>query len=62
MTCVWPFFMALNKRIICLLDDDGAGSRLAKFGDKAFIAPEPFKDIGEMPQSDVNDFISSLDI
>lgn len=57
-----PFFYALNKIVIAILDRGSAGRRLKKFADYAFTTPEPYSDLGEMPQEQVDIFLRSPDI
>lgn len=48
-----------NKRIV-IYDKDAAGRKLAKLGHKAYTVPEPYKDLGDMPQKEATQFIKSL--
>lgn len=54
------WFFLLRKRIIVILDRDAAGGKLAKFGDKAVVVPEPYGDLGDMPQQEATKFIKSV--
>jgi hypothetical protein len=55
-----PWLKSLSKKIITIQDNDDAGSALAKFGDITMKVPHPYKDLGDMPQSEVNRFIESI--
>lgn len=48
-----------NKRIV-IYDNDAAGKKLVKLGHKAYTVPEPYKDLGDMPQKEATKFIKSL--
>lgn len=54
------WFRILRKKIIVICDNDSAGRVLAKFGTKSFSVPEPHKDLGEMPQSEVDKFVGTI--
>lgn len=56
------FFVALGKRVIAILDRDRAGQRLASISDQALNVPEPYHDLGEMPQDSVNRWLEGLGI
>lgn len=55
-----PFFVALGRIVFPVIDRDAAGARLAKFGDLHLVPPEPYKDLGEMSQEDVDRLIGSF--
>jgi len=50
----------LNKNIIAILDNDKAGSKLKNFADSFFTTPDPYKDLGEMPQQEVDIFLRKI--
>ncbi len=50
----------LNKKIIAIIDNDAAGNQMKKYSQKSFTTPEPYKDLGEMPQEEVNKFIKEI--
>lgn len=54
------FFFALQKKIIAIEDRDEAGGKLKSLADKSFTVPEPYKDLGDMPQKEVVEFIKSI--
>lgn len=41
-------------------DDNNSGNKLLKFGNISKIVPTPYKDLGDMPQEEVNLFISNI--
>lgn len=45
---------------IVIQDRDDAGTELGKVGDYIYTVPEPYKDLGEMPQKEVNKFIENI--
>ena len=45
---------------IAILDNDPTGVKLAKFGDIAYKTPDPYKDLNEMPQDEVDQFIFNI--
>jgi DNA primase len=47
----------LGQRVIAILDNDDAGNELKRLADKWYKVPDSFKDLGEMPQGEVNEFI-----
>lgn len=47
----------LNKRTIAVVDNDDAGKALANLTDEHLTTPDPFKDLGEMSQTQVNKFL-----
>jgi hypothetical protein len=51
------WFSAMSKKVIAILDNDDAGSALTKFADYAVKVPEPYKDLGDMPQVEANQLI-----
>lgn len=50
----------LPQRKIVIYDNDEAGKKLAKYGDESYTVPEPFKDLGEMTDEQVKQFIESI--
>jgi DNA primase len=54
------WFKILNKKIIAIVDRDDAGSKLRTIAHEFYITPFPYKDLGEMPQSEVNRFIRNI--
>jgi len=47
----------LPQKIIIIMDNDSSGNKLAKFGDKSVKVPNPWKDLGEMTNDQVRDFL-----
>ena len=47
------------KKIV-IYDDDLGGRKLAKYGTKAYTVPDQFKDLGEMQNTEVKDFLEIL--
>lgn len=47
---------------IVIQDKDEAGSELGKIADYSYTVPEPYNDLGEMPQEEVNKFIENIKI
>lgn len=52
-----PLLIALGRTVIAVCDRDDAGGRLANCADIAVRVPEPFKDLGEMPQEEVDSWL-----
>lgn len=50
----------LPQEIITVVDKDPAGEKLAKVGHRSVTVPDPYKDLGEMPQDEVNAFLQSV--
>lgn len=50
----------LPQEIIVIADKDDAGSRLRKVGNRSFVVPGEYKDLGEMPQQEVNNFLQLI--
>lgn len=53
----------LPQTIVAILDNDiesRAGNKLAKFANIVATVPEPYNDLGDMPQSEVNEFIQNV--
>jgi len=55
-----PWFRSLGKKMIGVLDNDAAGSKLANIVDMKMIVPNPYKDLGEMPQDEVHTLIMNF--
>jgi hypothetical protein len=55
-----PQIKALGRTTVGLLDDDQAGEKLRNLVDFNFTAPQPFKDLGEMPQSEVDVMVQNI--
>ena len=53
------WFAILNKKTIAITDNDEAGRKLGNLTDEFYTVPEPYKDLGEMPQEEVSNFITS---
>lgn len=51
---------SLPQTKIVIADADDAGNSLAEAGDFVFTTPKPYKDLGEMPQNEVNVFIKNI--
>jgi hypothetical protein len=51
---------SLSRYTIAIRDDDKAGTMLKKCADVAFSVPAPYHDLGEMPQLEVNEWLSTL--
>jgi len=59
----WLNVIKQQKRVIAILDNDksnNAGNALKKFAKESYTTPDPYKDLGEMPQDEVNKFINSI--
>lgn len=54
-----PFFKALGKNIIAVIDNDPAGRKLGSVAHKTIVVPEEFNDLGDMPQEEVNKFMAT---
>lgn len=52
-----PWLHALGKRIIAIIDSDAAGRGLKSIADEDISVPEGYKDLGDMPQQDVDELI-----
>lgn len=51
------WFPLLPQKLIVIADDDGPGRKLIKFGDVGYTVPAPYHDLGDMPQTEVNEFV-----
>jgi len=54
------WFYVLPQKIIAILDNDSAGNVLGRMADKAVKVPEPYHDLGDMPQGAATKFIQSV--
>jgi len=54
---------SLSMKIIAILDNDESevGKKLGRFASESYITPEPYKDLGDMPQSEVSSFIKEIE-
>ena len=52
----------LPQEKIAIYDNDGNKDslKLSRYSDKAYHAPDPYKDLGDMPDREVKDFIKGL--
>lgn len=52
---------AMNKFVVVIEDNDAsAGRKLASIGNASVKTPDPYKDLGEMPQDEVNEFLRMI--
>lgn len=58
----WFRIIGKQKRIIGILDNDesNAGDALRKYCAESYKTPDPYKDLGDMPQEEVDSFIGSI--
>lgn len=51
---------SLPQETIAIIDNDEnlSGNKLIKFSDFSFKTPDPYKDLGDMPQNEVNSFLT----
>lgn len=49
-----PWLKALQKYVIAVTDNDAAGRKLKNLADLSLSTPEPYKDLGEMPQDEIS--------
>lgn len=54
------WFQVFPKKTIAVEDNDAAGSKLGNVTDYRIKVPAPYKDLGDMPQDEVNKFVSRL--
>ena len=54
------WFSIMGKKVIVILDGDDAGSKLKSIANVAYKTPKPYKDLGEMKQEDVNQFVADI--
>jgi len=54
------YLSMLGRRLIGILDADEAGTRMASFCDDHYVVPAPHKDLGDMPEKAVKEFIGSI--
>lgn len=55
----WLSILPQKKIIIC--DNDNAGRKLAELGDLSFFVPEKFKDLGDMTDEQIFNFLNTED-
>jgi hypothetical protein len=51
------WFKAMGKHVIAVLDRDAAGNKLRNIANANVVVPEPYKDLGDMPQEEATRFI-----
>ena len=54
------WFTILGKASIAILDNDKAGSTLKNVTNRYVVVPDPYKDLGDMPQEEVTQFIKQI--
>ena len=54
------WFRAMGKVTVAIEDNDSSGSKLRNVCDLHFTVPDPYKDLGDMPQDEVNQFLVSI--
>lgn len=54
------WFQALPSRIIAICDNDKAGRMLSRVADEFITVPDPYKDLGDMPQDEVEAFLNTI--
>ena len=54
------WYRSLPQIKIVIQDRDDAGTELGRIGTYVYTVPEPYKDLGEMPQEEVNEFIRNI--
>lgn len=54
------FFMISGKKVISISDNDKAGRLIRKFADANVELPAGYKDVGEMPQDEVNQMLENF--
>lgn len=54
------WFKAMGKLTIAIEDNDASGSKLRNLCDAHFTVPDPYKDLGDMPQEEATKFIQSI--
>lgn len=45
---------------VAILDTDKAGKKMSRYGDRSFVVPSPYKDLGDMPAQPAQDYINRL--
>ena len=50
----------LPQAIISISDNDSAGQKIRKLSDHMVITPDPYEDLGDMPQNEVNSFLEQV--
>lgn len=53
-----PWLKAMQKYVIAITDNDAAGRKLKKLADLSLSTPEPYKDLGEMPQDEISTWLA----
>lgn len=53
------WFKAMNKLVIAVADNDSAGNKIKSLADIALTTPDPYKDLGEMPQNEIRSWLES---
>ena len=51
---------ALRKYVIVIEDNDAAGVKLGSLGDVSVTVPDPYKDLGDMPQDEATVFVNDI--
>ena len=54
---VRQYLRALPYKLVAICDNDSAGKELAKAADLWYTVPSDYKDLGEMPQEEVNQWL-----
>jgi len=54
------WYSTLPQTKIVIQDRDDAGTELGRVGDYIYTVPEPYKDLGDMSQEEVNKFIENI--
>lgn len=57
---IMPWLKAMDKLVIVVADNDAAGNKLKKLGNIALTTPEPYKDLGEMPQEEIREWLTNV--
>ena len=60
---IHQWLKTLNKHIVCIIDNDenASGSKLKKYGDDFHVVPDPYRDLGDMPQDEVTKFLFEIE-
>jgi hypothetical protein len=51
------WFKAMNKKVIAVCDNDPSGRKLASIGHISITVPDPYKDLGDMPETEIKDWL-----
>jgi hypothetical protein len=54
------WFFVMDKRVISILDNDKASQKLKGVSDHFFVVPDPYSDLGDMPQNEVDVFVKDI--